>query len=688
MSRFAHVIEQSDPMLFAVAVLIAVVGATTSIRLFHRTLSTFGSQRAGWQFLAGITLGTSAWCTAFIGRAAVDAHGLPFDPQVAFYALALAVAASGLGLILAASRRIPLAPELGGLGLGLGAAASQMIGAGQGLHGLLPPASAAEAASLTAAVAAAVIGLSAAARLRPPKAFILGAVALVVSMIVFQFRSLGAPPAAAAGLAPEHVSIVVVVVAMAAVLVIGAGLATVVIDGRHRSETIRELRRLTLCDPLTGLSNRAAFNERIAADLVAADAAGDMLAVVCVDLDHFKEINDLRGHAAGDAALRKVGERLAAVTDAGAFAARIGGDEFMLLKRYRDPAMLAVFLDRLGATLAAPEVIDGFETSLAASVGVARFPLDGRDGETLVANADLAMYRAKASGRRRHCFYETRMDEAVRARRRLAGDLRTALDRSQFELRYQVQAAVSTSDVKGYEVLLRWRHPQLGYVPPSEFIPIAEETGLILPIGEWVLRRACAEAAKWQKPHRIAVNLSPVQFAHFDLPRLVHQVLLDTGLAPERLELEITESAIIADTGRALHILRQIKALGVTIAMDDFGTGYSSLETLRSFPFDKIKLDRSFMSEIGTSPQSRAIIRAVLSLGRSLSIPVLAEGVETEEQFDFLKTEGCDEAQGFLLGRPVPLEELFISVPNPEGAKIMRLSDYLRSGTAGQTRGG
>jgi len=229
----------------------------------------------------------------------------------------------------------------------------------------------------------------------------------------------------------------------------------------------------------------------------------------------------------------------------------------------------------------------------------------------------------------------------------------------QFELHFQVQVSVTDVTICGYEVLLRWNHPERGLVPPMEFIPIAEESGAIIEIGEWVLREACRRAASWKKPHKIAVNLSAVQLRQSELPQLVHQVLIETGLAPARLELEITESSIIADKTRALHILRQIKALGVTIALDDFGTGYSSLDTLRSFPFDKIKLDRLFMNEVETNPQSKAIVRAVLALGKSLDVPILAEGVETEDQLEILRREGCDEAQGYLLGRPQPHDKIF-----------------------------
>src|SRR5690606_13767415 len=259
------------------------------------------------------------------------------------------------------------------------------------------------------------------------------------------------------------------------------------------------------------------------------------------------------------------------------------------------------------------------------------------------------------------CFYEQSMDDTVRARRSLAADLKAAVEKGQLEVYYQVQTAVATGEIRGYEALLRWKHPTRGYISPAEFIPLAEESGLILPLGEWVLRTACSRAASWTPGYKVSINISPVQFVHADLPRLIKEVLDEAGLPPERLELELTESTIFADKERSLCMLRQIKDLGVSIALDDFGTGYSSLETLRAFPFDKIKLDRSFMGEAETSPPAKAIIRAVLALGKSLDIPVLAEGIETQGQLSLLNAEGCDEAQGYLLGRPVPLSEIMES---------------------------
>jgi EAL domain-containing protein (putative c-di-GMP-specific phosphodiesterase class I) len=313
-------------------------------------------------------------------------------------------------------------------------------------------------------------------------------------------------------------------------------------------------------------------------------------------------------------------------------------------------------------------LIEGHKIPVGASFGIALYPQDGASQIELMGNADFAMYRAKKMVGKKICFFEPEMDVKVRHRRALGLELRQALAEGQLSLNYQAQTRISTAEVLGYEALLRWTHPIRGNISPADFIPIAEETGLIVPIGEWVLREACAAAAKWRRPYRIAVNISPVQIAHCDLPAILREILMESGLAPLRLELEITETTLINDMARTLHVLRQIKSMGITVAMDDFGTGYSSLSTLQAFPFDKIKIDRSFVDRLPSNEQAVSIMRAILALGRSLNIPVLAEGIETAEHLRFLREEGCEEGQGFLLGRPnVPenIPQLAEVLPQP-----------------------
>lgn len=421
-------------------------------------------------------------------------------------------------------------------------------------------------------------------------------------------------------------------------------------DLRARLAQERRIAHLARNDSLTGLPNRASFLEKLDRTIATSGEGG--FALLAIDLDRFKEVNDLYGHAVGDHLLVHVANQMKTALNEGEFVARLGGDEFVAIVPAADRVAAMEAAERLRAAIIVPTVAEHAEIHCGAAIGLALWPDDAHEASVLINDADLAMYRAKASLAADICFYEEAMDEAVRQRRRLTQGLREALEQERFELHYQLQACVETGEVTGYEALLRWRQDDGSFVSPVDFIPVAEDTGMILPIGEWVLRRACAEAAAWPEPHRIAVNLSPIQLSHVDLPRLVHQILLETGLSPARLELEITETAMISDLERTTHVLRQLKLLGVSVAMDDFGTGYSSLSTLRAFPFDKIKLDRSFMSELDGSPQSRAIIRAVLALGESLEIPVLAEGVETQDQLQFLKEQGCHQVQGYLLGRP------------------------------------
>lgn len=420
------------------------------------------------------------------------------------------------------------------------------------------------------------------------------------------------------------------------------------ITERRRSEM--QIAHMAHHDGLTGLPNRTSFNHWLDGEIAHA-RSGQHVALVAIDLDRFKEINDGHGHAAGDTVLCRVAQAMTGVLEDGEVVARLGGDEFAAAKGFADPADLADFVTRLSGCFAFAH--DGH--NVGASLGVAIYPSDATTRETLLNNADLAMYRAKGSLGENICYYESGMDEQARHRRMIANDLRSAIARDEMHLVYQSQRSLKDDSICGYEALLRWTHPTRGNISPEEFIPIAEETGEIMRIGEWVLRAACAEAATWPSAYKVAVNLSPVQLLQPDLPEIVTAILAGTGLSPRRLELEITETAIVADKLRALHSLRRIKALGVSVAIDDFGTGYSSLDTLHSFPFDKIKIDKSFLLQSGESAQARAIIRAVLALGKSLSVPVLAEGVETLAQLDLLRSEGCEEGQGYYFGRPAKM---------------------------------
>ncbi len=446
-----------------------------------------------------------------------------------------------------------------------------------------------------------------------------------------------------------------------------AYMLSVLEDVTERKRAEARIAHLAHHDGLTGLPNRSALNEHLVAAVDQAKRTGEQFAVLSSDLDRFKEVNDVFGHSVGDALLEEIARRLQAAAD-GAFVGRTGGDEFILIAAGPQPATAEAIADRLISSVAGELTVADQALRVRFTIGIAVFPTDGTDPATLLANTDAALYRAKAEARGSIRFFEPDMDQHLRERRALQVELRSAVDRGELDLHYQPQATIDGVFV-GFEALLRWNHPTRGMVPPTKFIPVAEDSGLIVEIGEWVLRQACLEAVSWAKPLEIAINLSPIQFQHGDLPALVHTVLLETGLAPPRLTLEITEGVLIGDFSRALSILRRLKGLGVRIAMDDFGTGYSSLSYLQAFPFDKIKIDRAFIANLERSEQSAAIVRAVIGLGHGLKLPIIAEGVETQAQLAFLSRETCDEVQGYLLGRPLPIAAYAEQVGRPVRAE-------------------
>jgi len=426
---------------------------------------------------------------------------------------------------------------------------------------------------------------------------------------------------------------------------------------RERELAEQRVSRIALQDTLTCLPNRLSFNERLDARLAEAGAEGKKLAVLSFDFNRFKEVNDLFGHAAGDELLKATAQRLTPILPDGDFAARLGGDEFVLIHDVKDGDSAVRLACRLAERLSLPIEFQGRVIEATVSIGIAVFPDHGRRREELLANADLAMYRAKSDIGTSYCVFDAEMDEFIRERRKISHELRIAMNEGEFELYCQPQHRTDSNELVGFEILLRWNSPTRGLVPPTEFILIAEETGIIKEIDEWVMRQACERAVKWNLPVRVAVNISARAICHPGIADTVCQILLDTGLPANRLEIEVTETALIYDLNRALHNLRQIKACGVTIAMDDFGTGYSSLSLLNSFPFDKIKIDRSFIQGVKQNERASSIFRAVVSMSKALQVPVLVEGVETEEQLEFARQNQCDEVQGYYHGRPMPEQQ-------------------------------
>ena len=686
--------DQHDLMLVLAALLVGVAGGWTITRLASRVNSAQGVQKGGWLFMTSVASGAAIWCTHFVAMLGYD-PGVPvgLDPVLTIVSLLIAIGGCAAGFGLATSGLGKFAPAFGGAVVGLTIAFMHYTGMiAYRVQGIVTWDMAHLIGSVAVATILCAVSLQIAAYRNwqaddhlSTSIFVLAVAGLhFTGMAAFQVEPMRIDGSFSD---PQAMQALAMAIAGVAMLVVGAGLTSQLIDQSVRLETVERLRDAAMQDSLTGLPNRAGFRDRLDHEIDRASETEGELALINIDLDRFKEINDLRGHATGDEVLRVLAKRMQALLGPGEVIARLGGDEFAALHRIIDRPGLTAFLTRLETALFKPIRLDDYEVVPGASIGVAIYPVDGKDKETLLNNADLAMYRAKASLARAICFYEPSMDETVRARRSLTADLRHALESNALEVHYQVQTTVTTGEIRGYEALLRWKHPVHGYIPPAEFIPLAEQNGLILQIGEWVLRTACKEAATWDPSYKVAVNISPVQFVHAELPKLILEILVETGMPAQRLELELTESTIFVDKERSLRMLRQIKALGVSIALDDFGTGYSSLETLRAFPFDKIKLDRSFMSEVETSPQAKAIIRAVLALGKSLDIPVLAEGIETNGQLALLGSEGCDEAQGYLLGRPAPITDIIKSRPLKESSDIRAAqrngsADHLRKLTA------
>jgi diguanylate cyclase (GGDEF)-like protein/PAS domain S-box-containing protein len=429
-------------------------------------------------------------------------------------------------------------------------------------------------------------------------------------------------------------------------------------DVTDRRQTESRLVHMAYHDGLTDLPNRTAFLKSLSQMIESCQGTNDEFAVLSVDLDGLKEINDVFGHAVGDKLLIEVAHRIQGAAHGG-LVARLSGDEFGVIIDGEQPAAGKALAEKLVEVMTPEFLIDGRSVRVGLSSGIALFPRDGVDPASLLSNAGVALFRAKKRSCGSISIFDPDMDRQIRDRRALHQDLSHAIKNGELSLHYQPQARTGRKldygDVTGFEALARWFHPTRGLIPPDVFIPLAEESGLIVSMGEWVLREACREAASWPNPKQISVNLSPVQFVHGDLVGLVHSILQETGLHPNRLELEVTEGVLIEDFERSLALLRRLKALGVRISMDDFGSGYSSLSYFQAFPFDKIKIDRAFVMYLGCNPQSAAIVRAVIGLGHGLDVSILAEGVETSEQLGFLADEGCDAVQGYIIGKPEPI---------------------------------
>lgn len=669
-------VGEHDLRLVLLAAAICYLSSLTAVELFRRARST-DENPTRWILMGGVAGGCGTWATHFIAMLAYTPHiPLGYDIPLTLLSMVVAVVMTSLALAVAVEDAIRWRAILGGalLGLGVGAmhysgmAALQIPGRIEWTWGLV-------LLSIVAGTALSICAVLVARKGETGRILIAAAALLTLAIVVLHFSGMAAlhvrpDPTRminAFAFSPQMLGIAVAGVSVA---ILGIGLVTAFADRRLSGQArvfdaeIDKLKQsadwLSHHDVLTGLPNRAAFDEYLAAAIERADNRQEPFVLLAIDLDRFKEVNDLLGHSAGDQLLQRLTQIFIGVAD-GAFLARIGGDEFNLVvtKGYMPDAAIQT-AGRLVASMANPFEINGKQIAVGLSVGGAIYPDDG-SAATIRASAEAALQTAKAAGRGKFCLFDRVLGARMHERHLLKQDLGRAMQRGELSVHYQPQAARS-GEVVGFEALLRWTRPKHGPVAPGVFIPIAEECGLIIPIGEWVLREACREAASWRSPLRIAVNLSPAQFCQDDLPEVVLATLIETGLAPHRLELEITEGVLVDNVHYATAILRRLKSLGVAIAIDDFGTGYSSLSYLQSFPFDRIKIDQSFISRLTRNEQSDTIVRGIINLGHGLGLSVIAEGVETQAQFDCLIAEGCDELQGFLVGRPAPIAAFDVTV--------------------------
>lgn len=650
--------REHDFRLVALAVLVALIGSAVTVQLFGRILASNRRSRLGWIVLSSVGTGTMVWCTHFVAMMGFEA-GVPvtLDPALTLSSLGVAILLAAPGLAMAAGRKRFLA-AYGGAVVGVAISAMHYTGMlAYRLDGIVEWRWFYVAVSVLLSSGLSAVAFRVLRADHHPQRRLRGGLLLGLAVAALHFTGMAAMKIsrlaihAEQGLSELAMTQLAIGTACAGMLFIGCAAMSALIDGQTQSEAYRRMRRMAMHDGLTDLPNRLCFNEELEVRRERRNGTAHM-AVIMLDLSRFKGVNDTYGHQAGDQLLVALAARMTDALAPGEFMARLGGDEFAALVSYNAPAELDRFLDRLRGVCATPFVFERFSASIAANIGIALAPQDGRDADTLLARADLAMYRAKREHSQAPCFYDPAMDDSARQRRTLASELRDAVVQGSFELHYQVQASIGTKEISGYEALVRWRHPTRGLVSPLDFIPLAEEIGAIVPLSNWIIEQACFEATLWPRDYVVAVNLSPHHLSDPGLTDTVRRALTASGLAPARLTLELTESAIISDRHYALKQLRALKELGVALALDDFGVGYSSLDVLRSFSFDRIKLDKTFVDAIEDDEQAVAILRSIVGLGKTLQIPVLVEGIETYGQYRIAEREGCAAIQGYLIGKP------------------------------------
>ncbi|HEV7417005.1 MAG TPA: bifunctional diguanylate cyclase/phosphodiesterase [Tianweitania sediminis] len=646
-------VAEHNLWLVLIAALMCTVGASLTINLFRRAFVTDALPRNGWVFLTAVCAGSSIWATHFIAMLGYEtAATVTFDPVLTIASILIAILGTGFGFAIAAFSRSRTATIVGGGLVGLAVSAMHYTGMfAYRVQGIVTWDQAYVFASIILASALAAVSVASIKRCSvgpyrhvPAVVLLMAIVSLhFTGMAAFQVTPMSGPQT---GLGADAMQAMALSVLIVGLIIVGTGISSYLIDDRMRAASTEQLRKMAFQDALTGLANRRSLQDQMEED----SGLGRSFTLLLLDLDHFKTINDTYGHGVGDKLLVHVARRLESLMSGKNFAARIGGDELAVLV-YDDIEVSIEIAKATVQVIAQPFQIDQHHFTIGCSIGICA-TADAANDEQLMKQADLALYEAKRLGRGRAFRYAPGMSETAAARHQLEEDIRTGIREGQFYLAYQPLVDLGTNELFGYEALIRWNHPTRGLVSPADFIPLAEENGSILEIGQWVVGEACHRAASWPNTLHVAVNVSAVQFKSAVFFSHVTQALAASGLLPHRLELELTETAIVSDGEKMAQALSDLRALGVRIAMDDFGTGYSSLAHIRDLPLDRIKIDRSFVASAHDDPNALAVLQAITQMGRTMGIPTLAEGVETLEQLQMLRELGCDAVQGYLLGKP------------------------------------
>lgn len=654
-------ISDHDPWLLVLAVILCVVGASAATTLIQQATVQKNASRLHWSFLAAVTAGASTWATHFIAMLSYrpNTH-VSFDGALTIFSAIIAVVGIMIGLLFATMRRRSTATILSGSAVGLSIAAMHYIGMfAYRVDGIVQWLPEYVAASIALAMVFSTLAIARLCAANKVYAHIQGTIFLILAICTVHFVGMAAfvvTPIEGFQVGADSAAFNAMATGIAAVafLIICVGGTARLVERRTLDQSEEQLHHLARHDALTRLANRHAFSEALQTECTRLHRYGRPFVLLLVDLDRFKPVNDTLGHPIGDEVLKRVAARLNHAVREGDLVARLGGDEFAIIAYGVQSDLQATALaERVVEVLSRPFAVNGNVAEISASVGIALAPEHGSEEADLIQHADIALYHAKREGRGRYALFETRLDEKAKRQRSLEAHLRRACMREDFTVVYQPVVDSVTGRIAGAEALLRWQCPDRGEITPGEFIPIAEEMGLICRIGAGVLRQACQDAASWPAEIDVSVNISPVQLLDPRLPQTVTQALDDAGLPASRLELEITETALLSDSDRALRTLTKLRDLGIRVSLDDFGTGYSSLSYLHRFPISRIKIDKSFVQRLPSDAGSASIVKAITQLGESLDIKITAEGIETNDQLAFIKSSGCNHIQGFLISKPI-----------------------------------